>query len=509
MESKKIKTQVYALETVFHESAELPIDVDFTMPDYCPEISKILKCRAVSRISSKGVNGRNITVDGNVTMTLLYADEEHRLCAHEYIYPFNKTFEMSADADGGVLTCKTRCEYLNCRAVTGRKMDIHGAIGLTVFLRKRTCTEVLSDYDDPTVELLRGTVPATSPMGNAEKYLQMEEEIELGQGQPSLRSLLRYDAAVTLRESKLLHEKAVVKGELLLTVLYCGEDGGLQSVKSALPFSQILELVGIDELCSSDTKIELAGLELKPRQSASGEVRSLTLNAKLLICTEAYCDNDVAVISDAFAKRYETEIMKSDLRLRKLCMNLTESFHCKETFNFENGAVGSLADLWCEPQISYVGTDGKDITVKGTVQVNMVLYGTDGVPSCFEKKMDFEYRLPTEKETGGLSCEPTVEVRNTAYTITGENSIEIRTELGIHAGVYENKELRLISDLEVNEQKALVKKDCGAMTVYFASAGEKIWDIAGRYAAGVEEIMRLNQCADFLSEDKMILIPMD
>ena len=56
MEQKSLKTKVFIKEKIYNESAELPIDVDFTMPDYYPDITKILKCRAVPRISAKGVN---------------------------------------------------------------------------------------------------------------------------------------------------------------------------------------------------------------------------------------------------------------------------------------------------------------------------------------------------------------------------------------------------------------------------------------------------------------------
>ena len=83
MESKKLKTKVFTKEVVFTDSAEVAVDTDFIMPDYCPEISKILKCRSVARISSKSVSGRNITVDGVLTVTVIYSDSDCRLCSFD------------------------------------------------------------------------------------------------------------------------------------------------------------------------------------------------------------------------------------------------------------------------------------------------------------------------------------------------------------------------------------------------------------------------------------------
>ena len=82
MEEKILKTDVFVNDTVFNESTEQPIDVDFTLPDFCPDISKIFKCRAVSRISSKSMNGKNITADGAVSITVLYCGADGQLCSY-------------------------------------------------------------------------------------------------------------------------------------------------------------------------------------------------------------------------------------------------------------------------------------------------------------------------------------------------------------------------------------------------------------------------------------------
>ena len=137
MENKSLITSVCANEVIFNETAEQPIDIEFTLPDYLPDINRILKCRAISRISSKGINGSTISVDGCVTVTIIYSDSNNCLYSYEYQYPFNKKFEATNDIEGAVLQCKTRCEYINCRAVTGRKVDIHGASGIYLKAKRK------------------------------------------------------------------------------------------------------------------------------------------------------------------------------------------------------------------------------------------------------------------------------------------------------------------------------------------------------------------------------------
>lgn len=509
MEQKCLKTKVFANETIFNESTEQPIDVDFTLPDYCPDISKIFKCRAVSRISSKGINGRNINVDGSVCITVLYADSEGKLCSYEYQYPFSKSLEMSEECPGGVLSCRTKCEYINCRAVTGRKIDIHGAVGIYCRVVRRKSSEIVSDVNDVNVEVKRGIAPATIPMGCAEKYLLMEEELEIGQGQPPVQNLLRYDAKAVVKESKIINDKVVVKGELTVCALYCPEDRGMpQLLKTIIPFSQIVDMEGVNENCECDTKADIAYLDLKPRTSASGETRSFMLNAKILICCEAFCGNEVAVILDAYSRKYQADIVKNNICFEKIADCISETYHCKKNLEM-NENITSIVDLWCDIQSAGAKCDGSSVLISGAVLVGMIAIDDENNPLYYEKPIDFEYRCNLQRQLNSVHCEPQIEIVSSGYTIIGSNNMELRVDLSINAPIYECNDMQLIVDLNVDESRLKEKRSRGALTIYFASGDETVWDIARKYNASVDEVMQINELeGEALEEGKMILVPM-
>lgn len=508
MEQKNLKTSVFSLDTVFSESAEQPIDIDFTLPDYYADISNILKCRAVSRISSKSINGGGISVEGCVTVTVIYCGSDNCISSYEYQYPFSKSFDAGLNTDGCLLFAKTKCEYINCRAVTGRKIDIHGAAGIYVTLKKRKLTDVISDCDDCNIELLRGSVPATVPMGCADKYLIIEEEIELGAGQPDIRCIIRYDAEASITDSKILVGKSVVKGEMTVKLLYAPEgEASPQTVRYGLPFSQLIEIDGITDECECESKVSIAHLEIKPRVSATGECRHLMLTAKLLITSECCCNNDVAVILDAYSRKYEADICKNEVCFNKICENINQSFSCKKSLDFAQGALASVVDMWCEVKTDSVKFSDNAMRVCGTVTAYIIAKDSDLTPTFYEKTIDFEYTHPMNTD-GEFKCTPEITVTNTNYTLTGEHNMELRIELNISASIYKCSSLPLITDIAVNDIKPQVKEKHGAMTIYFASSGEGIWDIAKRYFADVDELKQINEIDDdVLTDDKMILIP--
>lgn len=508
MEQKILKTGIVSLDTVFCESAEQPIDIDFTLPDYYADISKILKCRAVSRVVSKSANGNHVLVEGCITATVIYCGSDNCISSYEHQYPFSKRFDTGINVEGCDLTVSSKCEYINCRAVTGRKIDIHGAAGIYVTLTKRRFSDVVSDCDDCNIELLRCNVPATVPMGVAEKYLLVEEEIDLGAGQPDIRCIIRYDADVNITDSKIMAGKSVVKGELIIKLLYAPE-GNLspQMVRYQLPFSQLIELDGINDGCDCESKASIANLEIKPRVSATGECRQFMLAAKLLITSECCCNNDVAVVVDAYSRKYEAEINKSDVNFNKICEQINQNFICKKTIEFSQGALSSVCDIWCDVHTDAVKFDSNSMCVSGVATVFIIAADDTMIPVFYEKTLDFEYLHPMNTY-GQFKCLPEISVIGTNYTITGECNMELRIELSICATVYQSSKISLITDIKTNEGKAVAKTNKAAMTVYFASKGEKLWDIAKKYFANVEELKQINESDDeIILSDKMILIP--
>lgn len=508
MEQKCLKTSVYHNETLYADSAEVAIDVDFSLPDYCPDISKIFKCRAVPRISSKDINGKSITIEGAVNISLLYADKDDNLCSYEYQYPFVKNLEAVNECSGANLCCKIKCEYINCRAVTGRKVDIHGAVGIRIKVFKRKCTDIVSDYDDVNIELRRSVAPATVPMGYAEKYLMLEEEIRIGGEQPPIRSILRCDSNSCVKETKIVSGKAVVKGELTVNLLYCPEQSiNPQAIKTVIPFSQIVDVEGINDSCVCETKSDIAYFEVKPRVNSAGENKCLSLTAKILLSCEAYCPNDIAVILDAFSRKYQADIKKNNIIFDKITTNVSEVYHCKKSIELEEN-ISSVIDLWTNIQSYNTKFENCNMVICGTLVAGMIVCNEQGVAVHCERAIDFQYKYPVNCELGIPHCDPQLEILSCGYTITSSNVMELSIELGINASIYEKNDMSLISDMSIDEGAPIAKKSKNAMAVYFPCKNECVWDIARAYNASVEEIMRINGLeSEELQSGKMILVP--
>ena len=69
-ESRFLRAPAAVLDTV----AEQLADVDLTLPDYCPDIEKILKCTLIPKLQSKSLSGGQLRVDGSCVVNVLYVE---------------------------------------------------------------------------------------------------------------------------------------------------------------------------------------------------------------------------------------------------------------------------------------------------------------------------------------------------------------------------------------------------------------------------------------------------
>ena len=73
------KEKCTVCETVFEGSSEQPVDLELSLPDYCPDVERILKCRICPGISAGSITGDRLDVDGGMRYSGGMPFEAHRI----------------------------------------------------------------------------------------------------------------------------------------------------------------------------------------------------------------------------------------------------------------------------------------------------------------------------------------------------------------------------------------------------------------------------------------------
>lgn len=509
MDFRVTEQDIAVSSMIYDETAEQAIDTDFTLPDYCPDISRVLKCRVTPRINSRSVNGGTLTVEGTACICLIYADEENgTVNSFEHPFSFTKVIEVDADQNS-IVKVTPKVEFVNCRAVTQRRVDIHGAMSLGIKVQKKRTCSIVCDIDAEGIELLKEDVPATSSIGEAEKFLVVNDDLTLPEDDPPIRTIVRSDAHAAAVECRIISNKAVIKGELCVNILYASDtDRSLHVFENTLPLSQIVDIDGISEGCYCVTDMDVVSLELKPRTGMSGEIHAVSVSAKIMIQVSAYCNADVPLIYDVYCTKCGITDSREEISLERVISEIRESFDCKKTLELSSGTLASVTDMWCDSAVDAVKADGKKLIISGNVLICVLGEDSDGSPAYFERPVDFEYTHELDSELEDYRCEMSVTSMASSCTMPSLSSLDVKVELNISAQVFEIFRKTVITAASADETDESNVAERSALTIYYAEEGERIWDIAKFYNTSIEEIMSVNEINDeVLTNNAMLLIP--
>lgn len=503
-----IKSPISVSEIVYSQNIEHGIDTDFTLPDYCPDISRILKCRIKPRIISKSCSSSQITVDGNVTFNLIYVDEENKICSYEWVFPFSKMIDVGKSVDVCLPQIGVKTEYMNYRAVTPRKIDIHGALSIAVCLVGKRVAEAISDIQREDINKRYSVLSFTNPLSFAEKNIIIEEKIELESSADSYFKILRCDAVAIANDCKIVGGKAVVKGELIISALCVTDAGGTaEAVKRTIPFSQIVDIDGIGDECDCDVRIDVTYAEIK-QSSDTGSSPAISVDAKLHILVSACLNGEISVVSDAFSTDYDLEVKREEVLFERLVSKIGERFICNKSVDVGEISLSSIIDLWAELNLTSVRCVDGQLVINGTVIICVLAYDTDMMPIYFEKPIDYEYTALLNEPPAVLRCEPRIDAISVKYLLNDNHSIDVKLDLNICATVFDIRRTAVLTEIAVNEDSPKDKNKEIAVYIYYANRGEEVWDIARRYNTSPEAIMNANQDTnEIIEQDKMLLIP--
>lgn len=499
-------------ELVFEGCQEQPVDLDFSLPDYCPDIQRILKCQVCPKVNTRNISGDRLDVEGIASIKLMYIDaikKQIRCC--ENTMPFSCSFSMKSSPLNALINIKTKVEYVNCRALSPRRLDIHGAFSVCAKVSSKENNEIVCGINANDIEQKKVHTMSSNVIGMGQQQFTLEEVIELNSGKPSIESIIRTDASVSLTDYKAITNKLIVKGESTLRMLYISDidSGELETMEYSIPISQIVDVDGVDEDSSCDVQLELLNYDVQIRTDGSGENNMVALDMKIVATAIAYTEQPIEILTDAYSKNYEIDKNYSNTSIPRLVERIHENSISKNTIELGEMSISRVIDLWSD--VSSVNTthENENIIFSGKVNICILAMDNENSPFYIERIVDFTHEHKSAEIGKDLSTHSEVDVTSISYRLTGSDSLELRLELYIEASIYEVTLYKFISDISINEDKPKKHDQSAALTIYYADEGEDLWDIARKYNTSLEAVKVQNDIDnDILPERKMLLIPM-
>ncbi len=507
MEFQTITKQINAVETVFDDFDERPVDCDFVLPDYLPDIAAVLKCIMKPVVQTHQISGDRVMADGMVSLQILYLDEDRKCVrSFETSQPFTSSFTVKGLSSSNRVCLSAKVNYVNCRATSPRRVDIHGAFSVKLTVQGESDLSVIASAENSDLHAKTRNIAYSKCTAFAEKVFTVSEVLELENGDGA-EVLVRTEAVPHITDCKRMPGKAVVKGEIVLKTVYATDTvaGTLGCSENTVLFSQIIDADGLDEegLCSC--AVSLLSCEAHPTQNPGGENKLLSFTAKLSVTLQAYQTDTCNVLTDVYHTRYPLKTESKRLTSERITNMVQDSTQIPLSVELPDGDIVSVVDLWCDIGAVCCRCEQGDTFADARLSICMITRDSRDCLSYYERPADFTLTFPDN------CCCMTADIHilKTEYTLSG-NRLEIHLTATVDRVCMESDSCLALCEISADENAPYTRSEdmssC-CMKVYFAGAGESLWEIAKAQHVSVEDLCSENNITDdILSEDTMLLM---
>ena len=203
MELKMFRDTLSAAGGSCTVKAEIPIETEILISDYLPQVFKMVKCFARPVVLQKQLQPGRLTLEGYIRCIVYYQGEDGAgLCQTEQKLPFSRALELPAFTfSSWSAAVEGETEYLNCRAVNPRRIEVRGAYGLVASVFTQCSTEVITALADCGIQQRQAALRGVRRAAVLDKLIAADGEVRFDS---TPAAILDVTGSAEVRELKLL-----------------------------------------------------------------------------------------------------------------------------------------------------------------------------------------------------------------------------------------------------------------------------------------------------------------
>lgn len=468
------------------ESMEAPI------PEYCPDISRIVDTVGQLRLREKHLAGPQLSISGSVRLTVLYTSEESGgLKSLSMELPFTCRMEDKRLSGCCGVCAWGRLLLAEARVLTPRRLYLRVMPEFTaegyMARRLRLCSGA---GEDPGLRVRRQEQELELLLAIEERELSFTLELPPEGSTPEELLLERVQPRISGCQQ--VGSRLVVKGEADCSVLYRGTEQTLEAQRVTLPFSQIVEGMALPEGAELICRLQSDYSEARLLRTEDGPVIGIALTLRLTL--EQLRRQRVSCVEDLYSLRGPTRIRRQELTLPSALRRETIEREAVQQLEFGQGrpfafvtaAEGSVTAEW----------EGSGAMLRAELRLRVLYPDESGTPVCAERSTQMEAPLDWQPQNLRLSC-------GQPRLLCSGSTCRLTLPLRFQARSWQQRSLAAVAAVELLEPP---EEETPSLVLRRLAPGETLWDLAREYRSDEETIRAVNELTEEQPEG-LLLIP--
>ena len=499
------KNQILALTTdtvITHDVSE-----EFSLPDYVPEIRKLLHTKVGVLPESKYMGdedgGTSLEFAGTVTYMLIYTNDEGEICS----LPLTSSYEAKATLNGRPTTVfiDTVADGVSPRVNGPRKITLKTRLKSRLQgWQSREESEKIENKSTADELFIERDTEAIKTVGIKQVSLtgvKVSDQLDM-QGLKNPKPLW-CDATAVVNDVKAQNNSVSVKAEAKIKCV-CLAEGELVTLTKDISMAEEIEAEGAS--LGDLARIDARCVSLAISNEQQNDIGQLFFDLSCEFEGEVIRNTENQLTRDCYSTKYETEQSYKELDTYIGARAQNCSFTVNEGVKRKNKEITKIIDVLCDPVYEKTEFKGGRATVSGKLLLTLI-------GSCQENdeisyvSENYEIPLKYTFDTGSLT-EPTsrcdISLGDLSARIEGEK-LYVNAEAYLAYEIMDKRRVKVLSSCVLKKDKE-IKKDAGCVRVYFPKEGDTLWKIAKKYHTTKEVIKEQNNMVDEEIENRHSLI---
>ncbi len=481
---KSVSYMKQELYQVQHQEQTL----ELRLPEGMPEIGNVLCVWGQSVVRSKEWRMDSMMLSGGIHAWVLYTPEDSQEPqTAECWLPFQIKWNLPESRREGVMRVQCMVRSMDARALSARKLMVRGTVSVQAEAMEMAEETVFTpEGTEEEVQLLEKSYPMRLAKEAGEKLFLLDEEMGTAY---MPEKLIAWDVVPCVTEENAVGDKVVLKGNVLLHLVYMANDGKLHAEYLDLPFSQFAELEGMyDKEASVNTVMAVSSVE---PEIVDGKLRMKCALIAQYIVSDV---ENITVAEDAYCPLRTVEVTTEPLTLQCCLEETSENLQLRT--NLQD--ISTVIDVCFRPEFPVLYPEGEQISAEISGMFQVLGYDGEGKLGCVTQGASQQPRYPV-----GDGCELCLQLQPSDKPEVLGNELIGPLHMDLRACCKQS--IPMITDLEVGEEKTDAQ-DRPSLILRRMEDGD-LWALAKASGSTVEAIRKANGLSGEPAPGQMLLIP--
>jgi len=518
MSLELVRESIKLNQVVGENNAQTIVESDIIVPDVKPDVARILVLDGDVFVNMADTLQDKVLIDGIIRYKILYISDEEEQAIKSINTSTNFSYSMDVPNSRQGMKCriKSDVEHIEYEILNGRKINVKAIIKFAAKVQDELEHYVVSDMRGiEDIQILRNKYKVKHYIGRAEDEFVVKDDMEIPAGKPSIKEILRNDVKISGKDCKVTENKVIAKGDLNIFTLYVADDEqrSIQFVEHEIPFSQFIDLEGVDEETIGDIEFRITDSVFEPDEDSDGELRILKGEVGLKVVFDGYSAKSIDAIEDAYSPHSRLSLDKESVRMEEPVEEAKDQIIVKDILTIDDGSpdMAEVYNVLCKPILSDYTVENNKVVIEGLVR-NNVLYlanNSEQPVFCHEQEIPFSHSIDIKELDSAGSCDVELDIEHCSYSLISPKEAEVRLVIGATAKAVKQIGIPLIKEVAEGalDDKRLSSQP--SIVIYFSQPGDNLWKIAKKYYTTLDDIRKVNNLSehDNITPGQQIIIP--